>query len=174
MITSIIVSVAKNGCIGGNNTLLWKQSEDLKRFKSLTLDQIVIMGQKTYESLPFKPLKKRINIVISDDPTVNFKGCIMARSIKESVEIAKENTDNCNDKMAYIIGGGSIYKQFISIVDRLYITRINAEIQGDTYFPEIDLNIWEKIFSESHEKNEDNEYNYTYEIYKRISGNISF
>jgi len=185
MVKSILVSVAKNGCIGGNNTLLWKQSEDLKRFKSLTLGQIVIMGQKTYESLPFKPLKNRTNIVISDDPKINFEGCIMARSIEESLEKAKEvpvdynNMAGCSPSeelsyKIYIIGGGSIYRQFIPLVERIYITRIDAEIEGDTYFPEVDLDVWEMMFSESHNKDENNEYNYTYEIYQHIDPSKDF
>lgn len=165
MVTSIIVSIANNGCIGGNNTLLWEQSEDLKRFKNLTQGNIVIMGQKTYESLPFKPLKNRINIVITDDSDIIFDGCIMAHSIEDSLNKAKEIA---GDKIAYIIGGGSIYRQFLTLVDNLYITRINAEIEGDTFFPDIDLTIWEKAFSEKHFKDETNQYDYTYEIYWRI------
>lgn len=165
MIKNIIVSIANNGCIGGNNTLLWKQSEDLKRFKNLTQGNIVIMGQKTYESLPFRPLKNRINIVITDNPEITFDGCIMAYSIDDSIKKAEEVA---GDRIAYVIGGGSIYRQFLPFVDNLYITRINADIEGDTYFPDVDLSVWEKAFSEPHLKNETNQYDYTYEVYNRI------
>lgn len=160
----ILVSIAKNGCIGGNNTLLWKQSEDLKRFKSLTNNNIVIMGQKTYESLPYKPLKNRVNIVITDNKEIKFDGCIMAHSIEESIEISKNQT---GDKITYVIGGGTIYKQFLPIVDKLYITRILADIDGDTYFPDMDVNIWNKVYSEYNKSDENNQYDYIYEIYER-------
>lgn len=166
MIKNIIVSVANNGCIGGNNTLLWKQSNDLKRFKEITNNNIVIMGQKTYESLPFRPLKNRVNIVITDNKEVNFDGCVMAYSIEDSLEKAEKSSYS---NTAYIIGGGSIYRQFLPIVDNLYITKINVDVEGDTYFPEIDLNIWEKIFYQPHSADKNNQYDYTYEIYKRIN-----
>jgi dihydrofolate reductase len=164
MIISIIVSIANNGCIGGNNKLLWKQSDDLKRFKALTEGHVVIMGQKTYESLPFKPLKNRTNIVISNDPDVNFDGCVMSYSIDEAVEKAVHLVEEYEE--VFIIGGGSIYQQFIDIAHKLYITRIDADIEGDTYFPEIDEKQWFKYFSEYHPKDEMNQYNYTFEIYR--------
>lgn len=164
MIVSIIVSIANNGCIGGNNTLLWKQSDDLKRFKALTDGHVVIMGQKTYESLPFKPLKNRTNIVISNDYDVQFDGCIMAYSIDEAIEKSVHLVEEFDE--VFVIGGGSIYKQFIDIAHKLYITRIDADIEGDTYFPEIDEKKWFKYFSEYHPKDEKNQYNYTFEIYR--------
>ena len=167
---NIIVSIANNGCIGGNNTLLWKQSEDLKRFKSLTDGRVVIMGQKTYESLPFKPLKNRTNIVITNDYDVNFVGCVMAYSIDDAIEKSFYWADGpylrfCNGDV-FIIGGGMIYKQFLPLSNKLYITRIDVDIEGDTYFPDLD-DTWKKTFSEYHEKDEKNQYNYTYEIYDK-------
>lgn len=159
----IIVSIDNNGCIGGNNTLLWKQSEDLKRFKSLTEGKVVIMGQKTYESLPFKPLKNRTNVVITNDYDVDFNGCVMAYSIDEAIEKSFYWADE-ND--VFIIGGGMIYKQFLPITNKLYITRIDVDLEGDTYFPEIGEE-WKKTFSEYHEKDDKNQYNYTYEIYEK-------
>lgn len=158
---NIIVSISNNNCIGDNNTLLWKQSNDLLRFKELTENNIVIMGQKTYESLPFKPLKNRTNIVISNDYNINYDNCIMSRSIEESIE-KSENIDGD----IFIIGGGSIYKQFLPLSDTLYITRIDVDIEGDTYFPDIDLNRWDKVSSEYHKKDDKNQYNYTYEVYE--------
>ena len=160
---NIIVSIANNGCIGGNNTLLWKQSEDLKRFKSLTDGRVVIMGQKTYESLPFRPLKNRTNIVITNDYDVDFNGCVMSYSIDDAIEKSFYWAD---DGDVFIIGGGMIYKQFLPLSNRLYITRIDVDIEGDTYFPDLD-DTWKKTFSEYHEKDEKNQYNYTYEIYDK-------
>jgi len=160
---SIIVSIAKNSCIGGNNTLLWKQSNDLKRFKELTTGKIVIMGQNTYDSLPIKPLPNRTNIVITDDPEQVFEDCVTAHSIEDAIQKSVYHTDD----EVFIIGGGSIYKQFMPYSNKLYITRIDADIEGDTYFTDIDEDEWTIMFKERHEKDEKNQYNYTYEIYER-------
>lgn len=160
---NIIVSIAKNSCIGGNNTLLWKQSNDLKRFKELTTDKVVIMGQNTYDSLPIKPLPNRTNIVITDDPEQVFENCITAHSIEDAIQKSIYHTDG----EVFVIGGGSIYKQFMPYANKLYITRIDADIEGDTYFTDIDEDEWTIMFKERHEKDEKNQYNYTYEIYER-------
>lgn len=161
---NIIVSVALNGCIGGNNTLLWKQSEDLKRFKSLTTGKVVIMGQKTYESLPKRPLPNRTNIVMSNDYDVKFDGCEMAYDMEEALNKAKYWSD---DGEVFIIGGGSIYRQFLPVANKLYITRIDTVVEGDTYFPDIDEDVWIKEYEEHHFKNDKNQYNYTFEIYNK-------
>jgi dihydrofolate reductase len=163
---SIIVSIAKNGCIGGNNTLLWKQSEDLKRFKMLTENHVIIMGENTYNSLPNRPLKNRMNIVITQD--YHFKSevphLVPAFSIDDA--LAKANFFGKDESEFFIIGGGSIYKQFLPLSDKLYITRIDAEIEGDTYFPELGEE-WKKTFEEYHDKDDKNQYNYIYEIYEK-------
>ena len=150
---NIIVSISNNNCIGGNNTLLWRQSEDLKRFKKLTENKVIIMGQRTYESLPFKPLKNRVNIVITDNKDINYDGCVMAYSIKDATEKANIHS---NDNDVFIIGGGSIYEQFIPLCDRLYITRIDVNMNGDTFFPVIDDSEWKLTFEEYHDKDEKN------------------
>ncbi len=169
---SIIVSISNNGCIGNNNKLPWEQSNDLKRFKSLTLNHIVIMGRKTYESIDSN-LSDRINIVITKG---NFsrRGCYTVGSISESLELsAKIITEGWfkilgENEQIFFIGGGEIYKQVLPIANKLYITRIDADIEGDTYFPDIDETIWKKTSSIYHEKDEKNEYNYTYEIYELV------
>ena len=160
---SIIVSIAKNSCIGGNNTLLWKQSNDLKRFKELTTGKIVIMGQNTYDSLPIKPLPNRTNIVITDDPEQVFEDCVTAHSIEDAIQKSVYHTDD----EVFIIGGGSIYKQFLPYANKLYITRIDCEVHGDTYFPYLGEDDWKMISSNGNKKDDKNEYNYTYEIYER-------
>jgi len=160
---SIIVSVDDNNCIGGDNKLLWKQKNDLKRFKELTLNKVIVMGQKTYESLPFKPLKNRINIVVSNEHDVSFEGCIMAYSISDAIEKMKYWGD---DKEMFVIGGGSIYEQFLKYANKLYITKIDAKVTGDTYFPKIDSDIWELINVEKYLKDDDNQYDYAYETYE--------
>lgn len=167
---SLIVSIANNRCIGGNNTLLWKQSEDLKRFKKLTTNHIVIMGQKTFESIG-NALPNRYNVVISDDPKFAATGCCVVNSIEKAIETFQFNTTDQwlgLDEEAFVIGGGSIYKQFLPYANKLYITRINCELHGDTYFPEINEDEWKILSIEKHLKDDKNEYDYTYEVYERV------
>jgi len=165
MIISIIVAIGKNNEIGKNNKLLWHLGDDLKRFKKLTLNKIVIMGQKTYESLPIKPLPKRTNIIITDNKNLSFDKCIMAFSIDDAIKKA-ENL-KYNDEI-FIIGGGSIYKQFFNISDYLYITHVNESFNADVFFPEIKEKDWKFISQEIHSKDENNEYDYSYVKYKKI------
>lgn len=135
MTISIIVAVAENDVIGFDNHLLWHISEDLKRFKSLTLGHHVIMGRKTFESVG-KPLPGRVNIVISRQDNYSKDGCTVVKSLEEALEVAK------NDSEVFIIGGGEIYKQALSITDKIYLTRIHAGFAGDTFFPELKLTEW--------------------------------
>ena len=135
MTKSIIVAVAENQAIGFDNHLLWHISEDLKRFKSLTLGHHIIMGRKTFLSIG-KPLPGRVNIIITRNENFNIEGCITAKSLVEAFEIAK------NDSEAFIIGGGEIYKMALPIADKIYLTRVHASYPGDTFFPEIDFTEW--------------------------------
>lgn len=128
---SIIVATANQNVIGGNNTLLWHISADLKRFKALTTGHAVVMGRKTYESLPFKPLKGRTNIVISRSTT--FEGTVAAKTIDEALAEAKKTNDN----EVFIIGGEEIYKQLLPHADKLYLTKVLHNFDGDAFFPEI-------------------------------------
>ena len=130
---SIIVAKSKNNVIGSNGSIPWSVPKDLKYFKELTEGNTVIMGRKTYESLPEnkKPLPNRINIVITRDSNFKANGCIVVGSLEEALLKA----DNKND--TFIIGGGEIYKQALNFVDKIYITEINEEFVGDTYFPKL-------------------------------------
>jgi dihydrofolate reductase len=158
---SIIVAVAENNGIGIDNKLLCHLSDDLKRFKRLTTGNVVVMGKKTYESLPIKPLPNRENIVLTDDHKDEFCDCTMAYSIDDAV--SKMSTEKEN----FIIGGGTIYKQFMPIANKFYLTKIHAEFEADTFFPEIDFNDWNIISEEKVTKDEKNEYDYTYFIMER-------
>ncbi|MCK9618490.1 MAG: dihydrofolate reductase [Lentimicrobiaceae bacterium] len=134
---SVIVAIAQNYAIGKNNQLLWHLSADLKYFKKLTSGKTVIMGKKTYESLPVQPLPNRRSIIISDNPDDCFGGCIMASSIEDAVS-------KCNlQEESFIIGGGSIYHQFMPLADRLYITWVYKDFDADTFFPEIREEKWQ-------------------------------
>lgn len=135
---SIIVAIAENYAIGKNNELLWHIPEDMRRFKEITRGHKIIMGRKTYESLPRRPLKDRTNIVISDIPGEQYEGCLMAYSVEEALRHCGP-TEEC-----FVIGGGSVYRQFMPLADKLYITWVHRSFDADTYYPEIDPEIWEE------------------------------
>ena len=139
---SIIVAIAENYAIGKNNDLLWHIPEDLKRFKQITSGHTIIMGKRTYESLPYRPLKNRSNVVISDIPGDHYEGCVMAYSIEEAVKLC-DPEDEC-----FVIGGGMVYRQFMSLADKLYITWVHKDFDADTFYPEIDPEIWEETMRE--------------------------
>ncbi len=158
---SIIVAVSEDLGIGMNNELLWHISEDLKRFKKLTHGKTVIMGKKTWESLPRKPLAGRKNIVLTDKQGETFEAAITAYSISDSLEKSSDGTD------IFIIGGESIYRQFMPLADRLYITFVHSKAEADVFFPEIDPAIWKVIYQEAYNPGISEGIPYTYIIYDR-------
>ena len=159
---SIIVAVAENNAIGKDNKLLWHLSEDLKRFKRLTSGNPVIMGKNTYFSLPVRPLPKRENIVITDVPGERIDNCIMAYSIEDAIEKMDSDKEN------FIIGGASIYRQFMPYADKLYITWVHKSFDADTFFPEVDEKEWREISREDITDADDkNPYPYSFVIYER-------
>ena len=158
---SIIVAIASNYAIGKDNDLLWHISKDLQRFKRLTEGHTIVMGKKTYFSLPRRPLPKRTNLVITDVAGEQIDNCLMAYSIDDA--IGKMG----NDKENFIIGGGSIYKQFMPLADKLYITQVHKDFEGDVFFPEINSEEWELQSAEKITDDPQNDFSYTFEIYKR-------
>lgn len=153
---SIIVAIAENGVIGGDNTLLWHISEDLKNFKRLTLGHPIIMGRKTYESIG-RPLPGRDNIVVSRQD-IEIEGCRVVHSISEATELY------ASDKELFVIGGGEVYSQTLPLAERLYITRVHRSYEGDTRFPEFNTSEWQLVSSESHEQGE---IPFSFEEYRR-------
>ena len=158
---SIIVAVSEDLGIGKDNELLWHISEDLKRFKRLTSGNAVIMGKKTWESLPRKPLPGRKNIVLTDDPEEVIENALTAYSIDDALGRCGKEED------IFIMGGGSVYRQFIPLADRLYITHVHKRSPADVYFPEIDPVIWEVIEKEEFTDPAITDIPYSYVIYGR-------
>jgi dihydrofolate reductase len=158
---SIIVAVSEDMGIGKNNELLWHISEDLKRFKKLTFGNSVIMGKKTWESLPSRPLKGRKNIVLTDIPGEQIEGSVTAYSIEDAISKCEKGEE------IFIMGGGSVYRQFMTVADRLYISHVHRKTPADVYFPEIDPEIWKVIEKEEFPVSENNAIPYTYIIYTR-------
>lgn len=128
---SIIAAIGFNRELGKNNALLWHISEDLKRFRELTIGHTVIMGRKTFESIK-EPLKRRLNIVISRDTLLRIRGCIVAHSLEDALNQAKE----AEKEEIFIIGGGQIYERAIKYADKLYLTLIQETSEADTFFPD--------------------------------------
>jgi dihydrofolate reductase len=158
---SIVVAVSEDLGIGKDNELLWHIPEDMKRFKRLTYGNTVIMGKKTWESLPRRPLPGRKNIVLTDDPQECIDCSVTAYSIEDAISKSEKGEE------IFVIGGGSVYRQFMTIADRLFITHVHRKAPADVYFPEIDLNIWEVAEKEEFKASEDNGISYTYVIYER-------
>ena len=158
---SIIVAIAENNGIGKNNQLLWHLPEDLKRFKRITEGHKIIMGKNTYFSLPKRPLSGRTNVVLSDKPGEQIDDCLMAFSLDEVLAICDEQQES------FIIGGASVYRQLLPYATKLYITKVNAVLEADVFFPEIDPAIWEATDSEVHTKDEKHPFPYTFVNYKR-------
>lgn len=160
---SIIVAIASNYAIGKDNDLLWHISKDLIRFKETTKGHYIIMGKNTYYSLPVRPLPNRTSLIITDVADEVIDNCLMAYSIDDAIN--KMDPDNEN----FVIGGGSIYKQFMPIVDKLYITRVHKDFEADTFFPEISLNDWKLVSQENVDDDPQNDFSYSFEIYERIA-----
>lgn len=160
MTISIIAAVAKNRVIGKDNKLPWNLPADLKHFKDLTLGKPIVMGQKTFESIG-KPLPGRTNVVLTLDKSFNPSGCIMAHSIEEALEKA----GNCQEVM--ICGGASVYKQFLPRADKMYLTLIEGDFEGDAYFPEFDWQDWQETERIENQPDKENHYKYTFLILAR-------
>lgn len=164
MLVSAILAAARNRVIGDeNNQIPWHLSSDLKYFKRTTLGHHVIMGRKTFESMG-RPLPKRTNIVITRDPYYAVSGCLVARSLPEALSLAYDN----GETEAFIIGGGQIYALSIPLLDRLYLTEVEAEPEGTVFFPEINFQEWQLLSSKSHPADEKNDHAYTFKVFERI------
>ncbi len=154
MIVSIVVAIAQNNAIGKDNQLLWHLPKDLKHFKDITSGHTVIMGRKTYESVG-KPLPNRRNIIITRQNIV-INGCEVVNSIEEALKLCTGEAE------VFIVGGAEIYKQAMTLTDRIYLTIVHQEFDADTYFPEIKENIWKETERQDHESDEKHLFPYSF------------
>lgn len=157
MIT-IIAAIANNNALGKDNQLIWHLPADLKRFKKVTLNHHIIMGRKTFESLG-KPLPNRTTIIITRNKEYKQEGCIVVNSLVEAIKAAKD------DENPYILGGAEIYKQALSIADKLDLTFVHHSFDADAFFPEIDFNKWIETSREDFKSDEKNKYDYSFVTY---------
>jgi len=156
---SIIVAIDQNNAIGWNNRLLCHLPNDMKYFKRVTSGSPVIMGWRTYESLPVKPLPNRKNIVLCDMLNASAPGCTLVFSIEEACA-------QCNNaEESFVIGGALVYRQMMPFAQKLYITRIHHEFEADVWFPEIKATEWQLQSTERNEPDEKHPYAYSFEVY---------
>jgi dihydrofolate reductase len=152
MIVSAIAALSKNFVIGKNNDLPWRLPDDMRFFMETTKGHHVIMGRRNYDSLKgkFKPLPDRTNIIITRQKDFRAPGCIVIHDVRQGLEIAKKS----NERECFIIGGAEIYKLAMPFTTRLYLTEIDAVIEGDTFFPDIDKRNWREIARSHHPADE--------------------
>lgn len=163
MIISIIAAMGANGVIGKDNQIPWRLPVDLRYFRKMTLGKAIIMGRKTYESLG-RPLDGRQNIVVTRDKAYVAAGCRVVYSITEALEVA------LGDEVM-IIGGAQLYEQLLPWADRLYLTKIEAEFEGDRHFPAINTDKWFEVSRLTYEPNESFPYRFHFIIMERLAEN---
>jgi len=162
MTISIIVAMAENRAIGRNGDLIWHNSRDLRQFKKITSGHTVIMGYKTYLSLPNqKALPNRRNIILTTRLDEAPQGFEVADSIKKALEMVKDEEE------VFVIGGGMVYEQFLPFADRLYLTRLNKEFEADTFFPYVNFDEWDLVDLEVVDDDPQVDYSYRFEVWER-------
>ena len=164
MIISTIVAVAKNNVIGKDNDIPWYLPADLKYFKKVTSGHHIIMGRKCFESIG-RPLPKRTNIIITRNPFFVATNCLVTNSVEDALRIARDN----GETEAFIIGGGQIYEMTQDYWDRVYLTEVDLEVDGDVYFPALDESTWDLVRTEAHQADDKNEHNYIFKTYERTT-----
>lgn len=158
---TIIAAAASNHALGKDNKLIWHLSKDLQHFKTLTNGHAVIMGRKTFESMP-RALPNRTNIVITRQSDYQAENITVTSSLSEALTIAK------GDPRPFIIGGGEIYKESMSIADEIELTRVHADFEADTFFPEINPHQWKEVWREEHAADEKHAHDFTFLRYQKI------
>ncbi|PMC39245.1 dihydrofolate reductase [Bacillus sp. UMB0899] len=160
---SLLVAMDKHRLIGRDNQLPWHLPQDLAYFKKVTMNHKIVMGRKTFESIG-RPLPGRENIIVTRDKTYTQKGCTILHSIEEIIELSSHSKDEL-----FVIGGAEIFKEILPVSDRLYITEIDHEFEGDTYFPDRNHSEWKKVSDEKGIKDEKNPYDYHFVVYERVA-----
>lgn len=166
MRVSLIVALSQNHVIGRNNKLPWYLPNDLKYFKQVTMGLSIIMGRKTFESIG-KPLPGRTNIVITRNPEWAAEGVRAVTSLDEALSLAESVAEIDGRDEVMVIGGDQIYRLVMPTVDRLYLTQVHAQVDGDAFFPEFDRDAWKEIGREDYESSETNPYDYSFTVLER-------
>ena len=157
---SIIVAASANNVIGAQGDLPWRLSDDLKRFKTVTMGKPIVMGRKTWESIG-RALPGRRNIVITRQQDFAAEGCDVVQSTDEAI-VAAGDVDEI-----MVIGGSEVYALFLPVAQRLYLTRVHADVNGDAFFPVVDEDEWQLVSDEAHVADSKNEFDFSFRIYER-------
>jgi dihydrofolate reductase len=163
MIISAIVAMSTNRVIGRDMGLPWHQPKDMKFFKETTMGHHLIMGRNNFASMDYRPLKGRINIVLTRDPFFITSSAIVMHSIEEALSFAYD----AGEEEVFIIGGGEIYRQSMHLLDKIYLTEVITDIPGDTYFPEIDMSEWDLVSAVDVEADAKNEFPMRFKVLLR-------
>lgn len=166
IIISHVVALSNNRVIGVNNDLPWSLKKDLAHFRAYTTNKIIIMGRKTFESIG-RPLPNRINFVVSTTIT-EIEGAQVFKSTKEALSEANKLCIELNYEEIVIIGGGYLFRDTLSIVNKLVLTEVDCEIDGDVYYPDIDLDSWQNTETSEHKKDSENEFDFKVLVYEKI------
>lgn len=161
------IARARNGVIGRDGALPWRLKSDLAIFRAITMGKPVIMGRKTWESLPKKPLVGRTNIVLSRDGSFEPAGAVVCEDFSEAVAIAKEQAEEDGAREVCVIGGASLFELALPKARRLYLTEVDAEVEGDVTLPAIDESRWTEVRAERHEASDVDEYPFTLRVLER-------
>lgn len=168
MKVAIHVAIAENGVIGRENGLPWRLSTDMRRFKEMTMGNPIIMGRRTWESFPRRPLPGRLNIILTRDRAFQAEGAEVVGTLDDALRLATEQARHLpGAEEICIIGGGEIYRQALPIADRLRVTHVLASIEGDTRFPAIDPAEWKLVHEEDHPAGEKDSHATRYAVYER-------
>ncbi|MGI9517101.1 MAG: dihydrofolate reductase [Pirellulaceae bacterium] len=162
MIVSLIVAMSENGVIGRDGDMPWRLSDDLRRFKRITMGHHLIMGRKTFDSIG-RLLPGRTTIIMTRNVDYQVEGALIARDFASALALA------AGDDEVFVVGGGEIYRTALPAVQRIYLTRVHTTLEGDTTFPEIDWDNWQRVSRESHSCDDRNNYDYTFEVYDRLA-----
>ena len=167
LIISHVVAMSNNQVIGVNNDLPWNLKDDLAHFKRYTTGKTIVMGRKTFESIG-RALPNRVNYVISSTLS-EIEGVSIFKTLDDATEAAKaHNIENNISNEIAIIGGGYLFRDSINTFNKLVLTKVDCSIEGDVFYPDVDFSNWELVSSESFLKNEDNEYNFSIETYRKL------
>jgi dihydrofolate reductase len=164
MLVSAIVATAHRNVIGHNNQIPWYLPADLAYFKRTTLDHHIIMGRNCFESIG-RPLPKRTNIVLTRDPFFTATGVLTAHSLEDALGMAYDN----DEQEAFIIGGGAVYRDTLDLWDKIYLTEVDLDVEGDVFFPELNPDEWRETWREAHPADEKNEWAYTFRVLERVA-----
>jgi dihydrofolate reductase len=164
MIISLIAAVTRNNVIGKNNDLPWHLPDDMKYFMQTTKGHHVIMGRKNYDSIPekFRPLPNRTNIIVTRQKDFNAPGCIVVNSLEDGLQHSRQ----AGEQEVFVIGGAEIYNQALPVANRLYLTEIQGEVDGDTFFPKIEKDHWQELSRKHHSSDERHAFAFDYVIYE--------